>query len=697
MWHEARRQEKMVRAKMVDNAKRNERRKQFYESVRKEPEGFMQLHGQRMHVHVDPSEAADSPNAMRKWQGDPNILIDRFDVRVYLDSIPETASNSTQKNMPKDDVIELQCYYERYRILVFNEFRKVNEKQFLNEIAAKEFWPAQQQNSQSSNATYKKEIEKKRKLASKRAAIAFNYADSTEAIHVSHAPSPAHYPREQRSSSSSSDDDFDEVEEIDTVLDTDALSAEQAATLNKIGAHFNITAGAFLQLLSLDRKEQTSTAQIREIDKAKLALSGRHAKADRAVLKRKRALIIGNLGSNAQTSEEATTTLLSFLAASGKNELNEDSSSSESGEEFVRTEFITSFGGEEERECAKRESAVVGGPTEDEGTDREAVVQGPILPNREYRRLLELSRRRSNSPENTWERRERPVERERRERDFRHGYRNSSRSPSHWRRCWTTRSRERERRRRSSRSRSKNSGRQRRRRRSGSVSSSAPSPKRTPTATSSNKRKTVRHGERGRSGEREYPRKDKSLKTKRNSSSSSSRSHSHKIGNGAAKNAQLSHFAMNRKSSSSSDVDSLLSVRSSMSESEKERIERENRKRRIRKTKRTVKVQQNSAETAQEEAETKAERAAKKLRQQMQKALTKTAAQLKEEEEQRQRETMREKKRREEQLLEESRLLKKREREKRKTDEGRERERRESERDDGNRSSRRRRRSSSDE
>jgi len=33
MWHDARRQEKAVRNKMVDNAKRHERRKQFYESV----------------------------------------------------------------------------------------------------------------------------------------------------------------------------------------------------------------------------------------------------------------------------------------------------------------------------------------------------------------------------------------------------------------------------------------------------------------------------------------------------------------------------------------------------------------------------------------------------------------------------------------------------------------------------------------
>ena len=56
------------------------------------------------------------------------------------------------------------------------------------------------------------------------------------------------------------------------------------------------------------------------------------------------------------------------------------SSSSESGEEFVKTEFITSFGGEEERNDGKRCEQ-----EEDEGT---GIVQGPILPTKEYRRLL---------------------------------------------------------------------------------------------------------------------------------------------------------------------------------------------------------------------------------------------------------------------------------------------------------------------
>jgi hypothetical protein len=76
--------EKSVRHKMVDNVKRQERKKQFYETVvsssldfqtstfihvclqRREPEEFMQLHGQKMPIHVDPAiaEAAESPNIL---------------------------------------------------------------------------------------------------------------------------------------------------------------------------------------------------------------------------------------------------------------------------------------------------------------------------------------------------------------------------------------------------------------------------------------------------------------------------------------------------------------------------------------------------------------------------------------------------------------------------------------------------------
>lgn len=33
----------------------------------------------------------------RRWQGDPNVMIDRFDVRAHMDCIPETKSDDVDK------------------------------------------------------------------------------------------------------------------------------------------------------------------------------------------------------------------------------------------------------------------------------------------------------------------------------------------------------------------------------------------------------------------------------------------------------------------------------------------------------------------------------------------------------------------------------------------------------------------------
>uniref|UniRef100_A0A915MC76 Suppressor of white apricot N-terminal domain-containing protein n=2 Tax=Meloidogyne TaxID=189290 RepID=A0A915MC76_MELJA len=389
MWHEARRQERAVRHKLVDGAKRHERRRQFYESVRRDPNEFMQVHGQHMPIHVDPviAEAAESPNILRKWQGDDNILIDRFDVRVHLEQIQDPPSKQAKRNLLKDDVMELQF----------------SESNFLAQIAAKEFWPSK---SSSPSSTYKKEREKK-KNSDKRAAIAFSYGNS-EVVRISNTSKDWKERRINDATMSSSDDD--EPEEMDPVVDTSLLNAESLAFLNKIGTKYNITSGAFLQLLGLDQKEQTSTAEIKEIDKAKSALSGRHAKADRAVLKRRRAMIIGNLGSTVVSNEEATTTLLSFLSSANKNSLKEETSSSDSGEDFERTEFITCFGEDDEKNAGKKN--MMCGPDENDG--EKGVVHGPVLPTKEYRRLLELSRRKSISPDSQWNRHQSDSKRGRR-------------------------------------------------------------------------------------------------------------------------------------------------------------------------------------------------------------------------------------------------------------------------------------------
>lgn len=56
-------------------------------------------------------------------------------------------------------------------------------------------------------------------------------------------------------------------------FDVDSLSAEKGAELNRVATQYQIGSGTFLKLLRIDRKEQDDSAQIKEIDKAKLALS----------------------------------------------------------------------------------------------------------------------------------------------------------------------------------------------------------------------------------------------------------------------------------------------------------------------------------------------------------------------------------------------------------------------------------------
>lgn len=54
------------------------------------------------------------------WQGNSSIMIDRFDVRAHLDYIPEITNSKTSQGELSYE--ERQINYERYRILVQNDF-----------------------------------------------------------------------------------------------------------------------------------------------------------------------------------------------------------------------------------------------------------------------------------------------------------------------------------------------------------------------------------------------------------------------------------------------------------------------------------------------------------------------------------------------------------------------------------------------
>ncbi len=56
------------------------------------------------------------------WQGSKENMIDRFDVRTYLDVIPEIDKDSTGPINQEENASVLN--YERYRILIQNEASK---------------------------------------------------------------------------------------------------------------------------------------------------------------------------------------------------------------------------------------------------------------------------------------------------------------------------------------------------------------------------------------------------------------------------------------------------------------------------------------------------------------------------------------------------------------------------------------------
>lgn len=54
------------------------------------------------------------------WQGNHDIMVDRFDVRAHLDYIPEIKSKQDEEEEPNPE--ERYINYERYRILAQNDF-----------------------------------------------------------------------------------------------------------------------------------------------------------------------------------------------------------------------------------------------------------------------------------------------------------------------------------------------------------------------------------------------------------------------------------------------------------------------------------------------------------------------------------------------------------------------------------------------
>jgi len=411
MWHEQRKEEKRIRGMLVDRRKRAERRRDYYEKIKGDPNQFLQVHGTSIRVHLEPSIAiaADSPANMMPWAGDPKIIIDRFDARANLDIIPEN-SKLNKAEVSKEESKEMrQVNYERYRILIQNEYLSIGEEKFLKTIDLEEKF---------GGTTYQgnRAKEEKKKSANK-AAIGFIYQDS--------APMG---PEQDSDSESISDSEPD----FDLSVDVMSLGTAQQHEINKIGATYEMGKKDFVKYLARDVEEMEEVKMAKDKELEKSNLSGRKSRRQRRVMKDRR--MEGKAMSPPSYAARKT--------SKSKSRSHSRSSESESDVGEGTVEFITSFGGDSDQEAKKETAKKDLRVSKSKMKGEYSKPIGPKLPrNRSWSR----SRRR-------------------------HGYRSRSRSRGRYKR---SRSRSRRSRSRGRRSRSKDWGRRRFNRRSRSRSRSA--------------------------------------------------------------------------------------------------------------------------------------------------------------------------------------------------------------------------------
>ncbi|KAK9499038.1 hypothetical protein O3M35_003554 [Rhynocoris fuscipes] len=266
MWHEVRKQEKKIRCMIVDYRKRAERRKDYYEKIKADPTQFLQVHGRQCKIHLDPAiaAAADSPANMMNWRGSQDVIIDRFDVRAHLDFIQEYKSEEEPKLTYEDRNIN----YERYRILVQNDFLGVGEEKFLQQLHMEEQFGAVNVESNQN----------KKKPTGGGAAIGLNYDDPTAPVPQVPAAETA---ADDNSETNENGEDDDSDIDFDVCVDVNKVSTQQAHELNKCAHPYGMDGNDFFSFLTKDREEADNLRLAKELEEEKAMYSGRKSRRER--------------------------------------------------------------------------------------------------------------------------------------------------------------------------------------------------------------------------------------------------------------------------------------------------------------------------------------------------------------------------------------------------------------------------------
>lgn len=319
MWHEARRNEKKIKGMIVDHKKRAERRRHFYEKIRRDPVEFLQVHGSKMKINVESNIGNIAENSLVPWRGDESNMIDRFDVRAHLDVIPTCSKESDQDSEPIDD----RLHYERWRTLITNDFTGVEEDRALQFIELQERFGETKRGD-----LYKDQKDLKKKSAQSKSAIGYTYDindSKTSAV-------------ENEEESSSEEPDLEE-----TNVDLETLSSEQILQINAIANRFGVRNDYFMKLMEEDRIEAEEIKRSKAREEEKSMFSVRKARRQRRNSGKKRSLIVRTIAPLVMNED-------------GDDVKKEDSDSSSESEIEMnsRPEFITSFGGSSEDETVEK-------------------------------------------------------------------------------------------------------------------------------------------------------------------------------------------------------------------------------------------------------------------------------------------------------------------------------------------------------
>ncbi|TPP65792.1 CLK4-associating serine/arginine rich protein [Fasciola gigantica] len=285
MWQEARKQEKHIKTLMVDYKRRAERRRDYYERIKQDPIKFLRVYGRPAKLHLDSEvvKAAENPNIMMPWTGDPSILIDRFDARTNLEHYNGQTPDDLKLNSV-ERIEERLCMYERYRCLIHNDYAGVTEAMALKQIDLDEKYG-------DLDRKRKEEEEISKRSQEPKAAIGFTYEDSHPPLPPTGASlaTPTCVTSTSILEDSDSDEKADSDMDIDVELDLTTLSVDGRRQLAKSAYNFGLHATDFLRLLDADQQLETELRLAKALEEEKLQLAGRKSRRARRILRERRA------------------------------------------------------------------------------------------------------------------------------------------------------------------------------------------------------------------------------------------------------------------------------------------------------------------------------------------------------------------------------------------------------------------------